>query len=103
ERCGVPRRRRLRSVDDHHAIARDELVGAADSAERGHPARGARLRTDLVAAVRRPSIMTPRTALVVVPTYNERENLPLLATALMRYPNVSVLVVDDQSPDGTGA
>jgi dolichol-phosphate mannosyltransferase len=42
------------------------------------------------------------TALVIVPTYNERENLPLLAEQLMRYPNVRLLVVDDQSPDGTG-
>ena len=45
--------------------------------------------------------MTPR-ALVVVPTYNERENLPVLVDALMRHENVRVLVVDDQSPDGTG-
>ena len=44
-----------------------------------------------------------RTALVVVPTFNERENLPVLITALMAYPEVSVLVVDDASPDGTGA
>jgi dolichol-phosphate mannosyltransferase len=43
-----------------------------------------------------------RTALVVVPTFNERENLPVLVTALMAYPEVSVLVVDDASPDGTG-
>jgi dolichol-phosphate mannosyltransferase len=42
------------------------------------------------------------TALVIVPTYNERENLPLLAEKLMQYPNVRLLVVDDQSPDGTG-
>jgi dolichol-phosphate mannosyltransferase len=42
-------------------------------------------------------------ALVVVPTFNERENLPLLVAQLMRHPNVSVLVVDDKSPDGTGA
>jgi dolichol-phosphate mannosyltransferase len=41
-------------------------------------------------------------ALVVVPTYNERENLPLLVDGLMRQANVRVLVVDDQSPDGTG-
>jgi dolichol-phosphate mannosyltransferase len=40
-------------------------------------------------------------ALVVVPTYNERENLPLLVAGLMRHPNVRVLVVDDDSPDGT--
>jgi dolichol-phosphate mannosyltransferase len=41
-------------------------------------------------------------ALVVVPTYNERANLPVLVRGLMQYPNVRVLVVDDQSPDGTG-
>jgi dolichol-phosphate mannosyltransferase len=44
-----------------------------------------------------------RTALVIVPTFNERENLPVLTKALMEYPEVSLLVVDDQSPDGTGA
>jgi dolichol-phosphate mannosyltransferase len=46
--------------------------------------------------------MTPPRAIVVVPTYNERENLPVLVEGLMRHPNVRVLVVDDQSPDGTG-
>jgi len=47
--------------------------------------------------------MTPPRAIVVVPTYNERENLPVLVEGLMRHENVRVLVVDDQSPDGTGA
>ncbi len=46
--------------------------------------------------------MTARTALVIVPTYNERANLPLVAEGLMRHPAVRLLVVDDQSPDGTG-
>lgn len=46
---------------------------------------------------------TARTALVIVPTFNERDNLPVLTKALMQYPEVSMLVVDDQSPDGTGA
>jgi dolichol-phosphate mannosyltransferase len=46
--------------------------------------------------------MTPPRAIVVVPTYNERENLPVLVEGLMRHENVRVLVVDDQSPDGTG-
>ena len=41
-------------------------------------------------------------AIVVVPTYNERLNLPVLADALMQQPDVRLLVVDDQSPDGTG-
>lgn len=43
---------------------------------------------------------SPR-VIVVVPTYNERDNLPLLVEGLMAQPNVSVLVVDDASPDGT--
>ena len=47
--------------------------------------------------------MTAKRALVIVPTYNERENLPVLVAQLMQQANVSVLVVDDQSPDGTGA
>lgn len=40
--------------------------------------------------------------LVIIPTYNERENLPLLVGELLRIENVRVLVVDDRSPDGTG-
>jgi dolichol-phosphate mannosyltransferase len=41
---------------------------------------------------------------VVVPTYNERENLPALAGRLAAVPEPpDVLVVDDASPDGTGA
>ncbi|MFJ2863516.1 polyprenol monophosphomannose synthase [Kitasatospora sp. NPDC087314] len=41
---------------------------------------------------------------VVVPTYNERENLPVLAGLLadLPVPNLHLLVVDDNSPDGTG-
>ena len=41
-------------------------------------------------------------ALVVVPTYNERENLPILARGVLAYPGFRMLVVDDGSPDGTG-
>lgn len=40
--------------------------------------------------------------LVIIPTYNEAENLPVLLPALFdAAPEVSVLVVDDGSPDGT--
>lgn len=43
-------------------------------------------------------------ALVIVPTYNERENLEALATeVLARLPTADLLIVDDNSPDGTGA
>ncbi len=41
--------------------------------------------------------------LVIVPTYNERPNLARLAAALLRIDGLQVLVVDDASPDGTGA
>ncbi|GEE02888.1 hypothetical protein nbrc107696_33340 [Gordonia spumicola] len=42
-------------------------------------------------------------ALVVIPTFNERENLPLIVGRLLdAMPDVHVLVVDDSSPDGTG-
>ena len=41
--------------------------------------------------------------LIIVPTYNERDNLPPLVERLMSLPvPVEVLVVDDNSPDGTG-
>lgn len=42
-------------------------------------------------------------ALVIVPTYNERDNLPPLVAKLLSLPvNIDLLVVDDNSPDGTG-
>ncbi len=42
-------------------------------------------------------------ALIIVPTYNERENLPRMAQRILSLPdNVDLLVVDDNSPDGTG-
>jgi dolichol-phosphate mannosyltransferase len=42
--------------------------------------------------------------IVVLPTYNERENLPIMVETLLGLgmPGLEVLVVDDNSPDGTG-
>lgn len=46
----------------------------------------------------------PNETLVVIPTYDERENLAgIIARLLRSAPTVDVLVVDDNSPDGTGA
>ncbi|MFI1657369.1 polyprenol monophosphomannose synthase [Streptomyces sp. NPDC020472] len=49
------------------------------------------------------AVVPPKTV-VVVPTYNERDNLPVLAGLLadLPVPNLHLLVVDDDSPDGTG-
>ena len=46
----------------------------------------------------------PDRAVVIVPTYNERENiLKLIDAVLAQSPILEILVVDDGSPDGTGA
>jgi len=45
----------------------------------------------------------PERALVVIPTYNEAVNLPQIAPqVLAQDPRLEILVVDDNSPDGTG-
>src|SRR3954447_11128387 len=47
----------------------------------------------------RPSERT----LVIIPTFNERENLPLIVERVHKAsPDVHVLIIDDGSPDGTG-
>lgn len=61
-----------------------------------------------VSAPREPVALPPQWSgvpmTVVMPTYNEAENLPLMARALMDLdlPGLRLLVVDDNSPDGTG-
>jgi len=48
--------------------------------------------------------MDPAQALVIVPTYNERENIALLIPAVRAaVGGIHILVVDDNSPDGTSA
>lgn len=39
--------------------------------------------------------------LVIIPTYNEREALPLVINSILKHEGFDVLVVDDGSPDGT--
>ncbi len=50
--------------------------------------------------------MTPRDigkTLVVIPTYNERESLPIIVAGVRTAePKVDILIADDNSPDGTG-
>jgi dolichol-phosphate mannosyltransferase len=49
------------------------------------------------------AIRNPQSTLVALATYNEIENLPSLVAAIrVQLPDADVLVVDDNSPDGTG-
>jgi len=49
------------------------------------------------------NIMTDQKSLVIVPTYNELENLPkLIPAVLSQDESIHILIVDDGSPDGTG-
>jgi dolichol-phosphate mannosyltransferase len=42
-------------------------------------------------------------ALVIIPTYNERENIEAMVPAVLeKDPSLDILIVDDNSPDGTG-
>lgn len=43
-----------------------------------------------------------RRSLIVLPTYNEAENLAAIAGAIFAYVETDLLIVDDGSPDGTG-
>ena len=50
-----------------------------------------------------PADPRPLATWIVLPTYNEADNLgPIVAAILERLPDATVLVVDDGSPDGTG-
>ena len=56
----------------------------------------------MTAAATSSDSRSPRT-LVSVATYNELENLPLLVDEIFAVaPQVDLLVIDDNSPDGTG-
>jgi len=46
--------------------------------------------------------MTYPKSLVIIPTYNEKENIQLIISAILQqHPCLEILVVDDNSPDGT--
>jgi dolichol-phosphate mannosyltransferase len=52
---------------------------------------------------RAAQFVSTQDAAVVIPTYNERDSVPKIIEALSNlYPDIHILVVDDDSPDGTG-
>ncbi|MGE3174629.1 MAG: polyprenol monophosphomannose synthase [Planctomycetota bacterium] len=88
----------VRAGRDSSTIA--VLLGQDEGAARAAAAKG-------IAEGRGPVPSRPHPApwktLVVLPTYNEKDNLEPMLTAIRSYLDCDVLVVDDGSPDGTGA
>lgn len=83
-------------------------VKAYDPAPVSEPAQGLPLRSSpatstgpVLAAV--PVDTTPLRSLIVLPTYNEIDNLEAMVAAIRQHIDSDILVVDDGSPDGTGA
>jgi dolichol-phosphate mannosyltransferase len=108
----VPRpasRGRLTTPTQSGSIAHDGrgIVHAVPSGEEtGGPEKGVFVTYDLGAGVTAAGALVgplppnPR-ALVVIPTYNERESIGALLGEVRRVAAVDILVVDDRSPDGT--
>jgi dolichol-phosphate mannosyltransferase len=81
-------------------VAQDRAWCTRDAAQRFRT--GFRMGRSLLDGGQTPHVSRART-LVTVATYNEIENLPPLVEEIFRYaPDVDILVVDDNSPDGTG-
>lgn len=53
--------------------------------------------------VQQTQAVTMADCTVIIPTYNEHETIGALVAQVLHYPRFRVLVVDDNSPDGTGA
>jgi dolichol-phosphate mannosyltransferase len=93
--------------DVETVIAADlKLAFDVDPISAGAPSRSRSSLPAVDAALARYSISKPRRVmktLIIIPTYNEVENLPLLMRQIFLYaPATDVLIVDDNSPDGTG-
>lgn len=62
--------------------------------------------TDYTLKASRTGLHLPQFAVadctVIVPTYNERENIGELIPRVLQYPRFRMIIVDDNSPDGTG-
>lgn len=77
------------------------MYGDCDTAESGYAATA--VLTSQHATNKAQANPKPDSTLVIIPTYNERADLPrLIAADLAVDPSIDILVVDDNSPDGTG-
>ncbi|HEX2034013.1 MAG TPA: polyprenol monophosphomannose synthase [Chloroflexota bacterium] len=78
-------------------------AGYLASATAADPPRHAPAPAGLAQPATAPEALPARKTTIVLPTYNEAQNLPgMIVVLLALEPPVHVLVVDDNSPDGTG-
>ena len=101
----------LRTVDDYRAAERLVREGFDSSqlvvlAGRGDPESALESARAGISAARGPVPIRPyscgKRCLVVIPTYDERENIEAIGRDALAYLDTDVLIVDDGSPDGTG-
>jgi dolichol-phosphate mannosyltransferase len=75
-------------------------ISQIDSSEVSYPGYGQVVSSKQLAPVM--PFRFDRSILIVLPTYNERQNLEAMIETIGRYLVADILIVDDNSPDGTG-
>ncbi len=111
--CGTPLR--VLGLDEAYSVptfelAEELIAHGADSARiaiTAHDSAEDQCREYCQVAAGLPLVPTSpfdfkQSIVIVLPTYNERANLEKLVTAIGQYLVTDVLIVDDNSPDGTG-
>ncbi|MCL2585642.1 MAG: glycosyltransferase, partial [Streptosporangiales bacterium] len=85
------------------SLPRQPDAGTATAAAAGNGARAGHAEP-AVRVAELPEPWRSAAVTVVLPTYQEADNIRLIADALLRLPlpNLRILVADDNSPDGTG-
>ena len=77
--------------------------GATQAQQTTGAIHSARLSRTLLKGKPRRSREVPLKSLIAIPTYNERDNIvTLIADVLAAAPTTDILIIDDNSPDGTG-
>jgi dolichol-phosphate mannosyltransferase len=81
----------------------DIVTGAAAAVAEGAVRVAVERADDLLPLAPPVPFTTPHRCLVILPTYNERANVGPIVDSIRQWLDADVLIVDDGSPDGTGA
>jgi dolichol-phosphate mannosyltransferase len=92
------------TVEAEQTRTADRRAAVMNRTLTAHTAAVGQGTADRAGGVRPPALPPGARALVIIPTYNERDNVErIVADVLARDERLDVLIVDDGSPDGTGA